>query len=272
MKTLSSEDVKRLQLEMLGVIDSFCKENSLRYFLTGGSLLGAVRHNGFIPWDDDIDIAMPRRDYEFFLELFHSFTRLGYSKYDLVSIKCTPGYYLPYAKMVHKDTVLYEEVSHPIPIGIFIDIFPLDSMPSDYFEAVSFFDRIGKYRSLLTLKNLRWNKRRSWGKNLIVTFGHAILSVYPRSCLLKRIDRIARTFEGDDNSKYICNVVVATYGQKEIMERAWFSMPKGHVFERLLVNIPSDYHRVLSNLYGDYMQLPPEEKRVSHHSFLAYWR
>ena len=269
MKELSTEELKSLQLDMLKQIDAVCIDNNIDYFITGGTLLGAVRHNGYIPWDDDIDIAMPRKDYDRFLTLFESY---GFDKYGIVSIKSTKGYYLPYAKVIHKDTVLYESVSHGIPIGVFVDVFPLDAMPQNRTQALAFFNKISRYRRILTLKNLVWSRNRAIYKNLVIEIGHLLLFLYPRVFLLKQIDRLSRLYEADELSQYVCTVVSATYGYKEIIERNWFYPLTRHAFEHLTINIPFNYDALLTNLYGDYLCLPPIEKRVTHHSFVAYWK
>lgn len=269
MRTITNNELKQLQLEILKEIDTFCDNNNLCYYLVGGTLIGAIRHKGFIPWDDDVDIMMPRQDYE---KLISSYNKTDNPKYQIVSIESTKGYYLPYAKMIHLDTVLYEKVSNPIPIGVFIDIFPMDSMPCNYEEACQFFDKVGKYRRILTLKNLAVSKNRSLFKNLIIILSHIILSIYPRHILLKKLDCVSRSFEKETNSSLICDVSVATYGYREILKREWLYPAKECDFEHLIVKVPNDYHRVLSHFFGDYMKLPPIEQQVSHHAFYAYWK
>ena len=114
-------EIKKIELDILRAFRSFCEKNSLRYFLAYGTLLGAVRHGGFIPWDDDIDVAMPRTDYERFLKEFRD---ERYEVYDLSK----KGYFYPFAKLCDTTTVLIEEMSVKNSIGVYIDIFPMDGI------------------------------------------------------------------------------------------------------------------------------------------------
>ena len=122
-KELSLEEKKKILVSILSEVHNFCDENNLKYFLPGGTLIGAVRHKGFIPWDDDIDIYMPRNDYEKFLCEFNKESE----RYQVISLK-TDGYYLPFGKVIDTKTVLIENVDSDYKMGIYLDIFPLDNL------------------------------------------------------------------------------------------------------------------------------------------------
>lgn len=127
-KKLSSEEIKQIELNLLLKLDEICKKYKLRYYLCGGTLLGAVRHKGFIPWDDDIDVLMPREDFEKLLRLEKAETRYGGKD---CFLKSGNSIY-PFIKLINTNTVLKEKyLSEEFTTGIWIDIFPLDGMPDD---------------------------------------------------------------------------------------------------------------------------------------------
>lgn len=120
------DELKFISYNILKFVADFCEINNIKYYLFAGTLLGAIRHEGFIPWDDDIDIAIPRDDYEKFII---EFDRNNDVNYKVLSIENSNKYYLPYAKVIDNRTLLFEDGKESMPIGVFIDIFPLDSIP-----------------------------------------------------------------------------------------------------------------------------------------------
>ena len=122
MREITLAEKKQLMLSVMDEIDAFCRENGLTYFLVGGTLLGAVRHKGFIPWDDDMDIGLPRKDYERLIREFRS----GSGKVRVFDFRNKEDYFWPSAKAVAENTVLYELDDRKHPIGVFIDVFPFD--------------------------------------------------------------------------------------------------------------------------------------------------
>lgn len=265
-KNISQPEQKEILLGLMDAIHSFCEEKSIRYFLTGGTLLGAVRHKGFIPWDDDIDIVMLRDDYNRFIQEFNN------DRKDFVSLVCfenTKNFYLPYAKVVDNRTVLKEDVFKPIPIGVSVDVFPLDDMSNNLDEAKSFYKKQKKYIDLLTLKNVNLNKKRSFLKNFLLLISKFLV---PRNLVIKKLLKNAESFSTSADAAYIANIVVMTYGEKEFMERKWFDTTVKLEFEGRFYNAPVGYHEILKKLYNDYMTLPPIEKRITHHSYEMWWK
>lgn len=259
------EEIKRIQLNMLSVLHKFCEENNLTYYLSAGTLLGAVRHKGYIPWDDDIDICMPRADYMRFLSEYNDNPLDKNLK--VVSIESEKDYYLPFAKMINQRTILCEECDTDFEIGVYLDIFPLDNMSSDYRNAKRLLYQVERWRNILMIKNLLPSPQRARKKNALIKIGKVLFYGVSRRRILKKIDTLSRKYENNQKSEYCGAVCDAIYGEGEIMPSDWFA-------ERVLVNFegleffaPAKYENVLKNLYNDYMELPPIDKRCSHHRF-----
>ena len=260
MKELSAKEYKPMLVEMLSYFHNFCEEHGIRYYLTGGTLLGAVRHRGFIPWDDDIDLNIPRVDYEKLLASFSD----PEGRYRIISIN-DKGYYLPSAKIIDTSTVMRENYDVSFDIGLFIDLFPMDNLSDDMVKARAMFRGIKKYRTGVNVKNLLVNKQRKFWKNVAIMTGKWIWSPFSRDYLLKVIDRKARKYEKSEMTHLVGTVSTGIYGEKEILKSEWFEQRVLLQFEGKQFYAPVGYDALLSQLYGDYMTLPPKEKQVSHH-------
>lgn len=255
-KTL--DKLHKVELEILDEFVRICNKYQLRYFMTGGTMLGAVRHNGFIPWDDDIDIGMPRKDYDSFIK--YAKEELN-SKYFLDSFETNKEYYLPFAKIKKNGTIFDEEINHHINNhkGIFIDIIPFENakMEDSLIQKVqAIFVR--SITDTMYFKNKIGKLSGARHQILVV-----LLSIFPKKCLMtiqKKIMKINR----DDNSKYMV-ALAGTYGyQKETMKRDVFVPVKEIQFgnkKYFGMNKPDKY---LSQLFGNYMELPPKYKRKNH--------
>lgn len=268
----SEEDKKRWNDILMGCLHKFaeiCETHQLTYFCVGGTVIGAVRHGGMIPWDDDIDVAMPRPDYDRFLQLCKTID-LGH--YELATPEMK-GYPFFFSKFCDKDTSLIEIENVPCLYGIFIDIFPIDGTSSDKAEATQMmknFKRIsnkidatiahltfGEYLSLLF-------QPKQWGRMAFQTAAFLLGRETIRKRLINKLNAIA-TSHDFNASQYIANYGGA-WAEKEIHPKEWIlPLTKKH-FEDTEVYIPGNYHEYLTQMYGDYMQLPPEEKRISHHN------
>ena len=252
-------------LELFRWFDAFCRENGLSYYALGGTCLGAVRHEGFIPWDDDVDVGMPRRDYERLAELLPK-ARDGY-------VLETPysearDYCFPISKIYDTRTTLIESKRQPLKRGLFLDVFPLDGAGESYEEALRLQSGIKRSYNFYLTRVAAVREGRSFYKNLALRICQWIppALVDDRKLRLK-LDRRARARDWDQ-STWTCNYFGA-WGKKEIVPKAVMGTPTERRFGPLTIFCPEDCDAYLRTLYGDWRQLPPVEKRVSHHEFLA---
>lgn len=261
MEETTIQEIRDIQLNILNDVHTFCQANNIRYFLAWGTLLGAIRHDGYIPWDDDIDISMPRPDYDRFIRLYKS------DRYVLDSILKDSSYPYVFAKVSDKHTILVEETRYPYNLGINIDVFPIDGLSNDRSIAIRHNNKITFYNKILTFKRVRMALRRGVFKNLLLFIGQLILCLIPYKWLLRILDKNMRKYDFEQ-SKYAADLCFAEYGK--ISERKLYEKYNLHVFENNMYVIPDEYHSILTHIYGDYMTLPPAEKRISHHIFKAY--
>lgn len=263
---LSIDECKKIQLSILEHIDLVCKTNNIKYFLCGGSLLGAIRHKGYIPWDDDIDIMLLRNDYNRLVELLEKDDRYKY-----FSHINTNDYNYPFAKVLDTQTYIIEKhADHKIEgLGINVDLFPIDGLPNN--EK----DRREHYRKILKIRNYYYfslsdscpSSSNVFKKNI-----KKIVWLYARKrgwkYWLNKLIVLAEKFEVS-TSEYV-GCLVAGYGERETYHKSIYDEQLIVPFEEYKFAIPQGYDEYLSCLYGNYMELPPEDKRVTRHDFVAY--
>ena len=271
MQEVTKELQPRWNAVIIDVLSAFiriCEAQGLRYFCAGGTAIGAVRHQGMIPWDDDIDVFMPRPDYDRFLRLAAQSMPEGY---EVLSPYATKDYPMYFAKMCNARTTLLENERIPCVFGLYIDIFPLDGACDDVetcyrekrrfkrlmnkLEAVSTRNSFGEYIGLLA-------KRREWGRFAVKTVAFCCRS-WLRRWLLKQMDSIAYGHDYALSSRVV--TYSGAYQRQESYPKAWLETPQMFAFEGLMVNLPHDYDAYLRHFFGDYMTLPPVEQRASHH-------
>lgn len=266
MKELSIEEVKEIQMDILSYVDKFCRENNIKYSISGGTLIGAVRHGGYIPWDDDIDIMMRREDFQKFEELF---PKIADKQYRLFSNSIDEDFCQPYLNVADMRTS-YDMPGYPSDMGVNIDIFPFDHISESKEDRDRTFARIAQLKNQFVIKGLRWRKGRSLFKNIFMILSKVALCLVSRKTLSKRIEEIAKNAGPINSSLRAC--IVWGYGAKEVMESSLFEEYVDITFEDRSYMAIKDYKVYLTHLFGDFMQLPPEEKRVAHHEFKAYWK
>lgn len=268
---VSPEQQSRWNAIIIDVFRKFieiCKQNNLTYFCCGGTAIGAVRHNGIIPWDDDIDVFMPRPDYDAFLQLA---SKEDWGDYELKTPYNTCNYPMYFSKLCSKKTSLIEIAEHPFLMGLYIDIFPLDGASDskdeairhqaqfrhvmNKLEAVSTHNTFVEYISLLT-------KPKEWGRFVRKTYAFFNRRHY-RCSIIKQLDSICRHY--DYATSHNVMAYSGSYGEREVFPKEWTHGIVEFPFESLTVNLFKGYDAYLCQLYGNYMQLPPVEKRVSHH-------
>lgn len=258
-------EIKQLQMEILTFVDKFCRDNNINYSLCGGTLIGAIRHGGYIPWDDDIDIMLLRPEYDRFVELFSK----QQSQYKVHTFDNTTGYYQPYA-MVSDMRTLLEEKSLKANLGVNIDVFPVDYAPDNENELKIFLKEIRRYYNYFVITGLKWSSKRSLTKNLFMFASQIVLCPFSRISFSKKIDKLARTAVNKVTNTI--GILVWGYGAKEIIPASVFDSFQDIKFENKTFRSITDYDTYLTHVYGDYMQLPPVERRVAHHGFKAWWK
>lgn len=265
MKIISVEESKSIQLALLKSVHAFCVENGLRYTLAYGTLLGAVRHKGFIPWDDDIDIAMLRSDYEKLVSGFrHEYIKIyDYRNDDL--------YCYGFAKAIDTRTVL-EEKTTMANFGIGIDIFPVDDMFDDEQSCKDLIKSILPLKRKFRCKLLKPSPKNVWWKRIAIRLASILVLPYNLKDLVVKINDAIKG-KGMANSKYVGVLVGTSLTEKCYMPRKWFEEYRHIEFESNDFMCIKDTDEFLSYEYGDYMQLPPEDKRTSPHTLNGmYWR
>lgn len=261
-----SEDstvLRRLQLTELGILKEavrICEDNMLQYFLIGGTLLGAVRHRGFVPWDDDIDIAMPRKDYEQFLVLCKE--QLD-SRYYVHCNDTDLSYWQPYAK-VRKHNTVFDEVGIAhlnVPKGIYVDIFPLDcadrqtSLPQTIqATVVTYLKSLIQYRT-----GLYSSRGMGWKKHLLLSAS----SVFSTHSLSKFQQRIMSWNRKEDAPYYVSLGSHYDCFRQGIPKNIYLPATQLE-FEGEMFSAPRDWDYMLKRMYNDYMRPLPEDKRVTH--------
>ena len=262
MKKLGIEEIKRIQIGILDCVHKYCVSNNIKYWLDCGTLLGAIRHRGYIPWDDDIDIGMLREDYNKFMSTFNSANK----KYRFLCPENNRSYSYGAGKVVDTDTILYEPDKTGRKLSVNIDVFVYDNAPDDDNELKRMFDRRDWYRKCTVAHaqnhDIIGGKKRQIGFKIV----HLLTAPFPPNFFALRMMKNSRKFE-KINTKRVGNFssYSRTVGEKEIF-RSFIDVE----FEGNRYKAPSGYDKWLRAFYKDYMQLPPVEKRVSTHVFEAY--
>ena len=249
-------ELREIQLSILQHVHDFCTAHDITYFLSSGTLLGAVRHGGYIPWDDDIDIYMPRDSYERFLQ---EFTQQG--DYMLFAPHTIRHYYYTFAKVVDTRTLMVEDETQGYEIGVYIDVFPIDYVPDDMALRKHIFDR----------KRLLYKIRRCKISHTNPLYSRTAYLCYKYLPVSRGyIDHlISKLIIGKEPTATVCNMTEAGPGIGGCFPAEAIAQSVDIEFEGRTFKTMAGYKTYLERTYGDYMTLPPVEKRVRHH-FEAY--
>lgn len=268
-KKLTLQEHQAIMLRLLSEFHEHCEKNNLRYYLTGGTLLGAVRHKGFIPWDDDVDVVMPRPDYDRFIQ-----NKQLSDRTQVVSYVHQHNYYhpYPYCNVIDAETIMIEHnVKKQTGKGVFIDVFPLDGVPNDkkdYKRLISSMLRNQSLFSNIVNKKAGFSSLKNAVKTLLGSAGVFINEV----SLGKKIDRIASKYCYNECNKVAHLVLLLKKPERFVSPKDEYDDFVMLDFEGQKFRCPAEYDSILKRSFGDYMQLPPENERLGHHGIDVYFR
>ena len=258
---MTQEEIHACGLGMLKFVDGICRQEKLTYWLSGGTLLGAVRHKGFIPWDDDVDLMMPRPDYERFVEVA---PRYANARYDVVHPRYRKDYGMPWLRVQDRNTRV--ELTNMVKGGVtmlFTDVFPVDALPANPTLCKLFFKHV-RLRDILlkcSRKSALWEDERL---KLLKRALMVLTSPWSPNTFARWLDRLCA--RGNfDRARFAGVCTITHYGMRERMSAEVFRGTAMVTFCGEQYPAPIGWDAYLKGLYGDYMQLPPEDKRRSLH-------
>ncbi|HOP10569.1 MAG TPA: LicD family protein [Oscillospiraceae bacterium] len=270
LRELTLDEIRKIELEILTAFDLFCRENDLRYSLGFGTMIGAARHRGFIPWDDDIDVIMPRQDYMKFIRLTNS----GMGRYAVESpykkkTKSAPPHPYLYTKICDNDTIW---LSYPkqwkIEMGVNIDVFPIDGLPADSAKTERHVQRTEKRALVFWIFHMS-HYRKNWCEpTLPWRCVNTVRMLLPQGAAIRFVDRLRMKYPCESTGHI--GLLTACYGGRERALLTDIAECVDMEFEGKTFKAMVGYDRLLRNTYGDYMTPPPPEERVRKHDFVAF--
>ena len=268
MKELSTREVQQGAYQVLKKLAALCEKQGWRFFLTYGTLIGAVRHEGIIPWDDDIDIMMPRPDYEKMKKYFckHEKEMMPLKLFDISTVKKYPHMI---ARISDQNFYLDFENEKDYGIGLFVDIYPLDGAGNDLTDAIKLLQKTKRLASLCFLtsrKSFAVDNTDSKLKLIIKFPAYLWANLHGNKHYTNKLGKLAKTYDYETSSYIACVSWPGNYVfKKEVLDK--IKMVK---FEDAMMPIPIEYDEFLSAIYGDYMTPPPESDRKTNHTYRAY--
>lgn len=262
MRKLSIDEVKQYQIEIFQVVASFCEQRNISYWIDSGSLIGTIRHGGYIPWDDDIDIGMLRPDFERMKQEFN----LSNERYRFSCVDMDEDSFTAYGKVFDTTTVLYEPDENGYKSCINVDIFVYDNAPDDDRAMKKMYDRRKFYQLMGRFQHHGVSDYGKWYRKMILEPLYLLTNLFPKNYFVKKISSNAQTYS-NQTTKRVGNFTASTIMS---CDKRVFDSFIEKKFENISVRVPFGYDEWLTSYYGKYMELPPEEKRVSHHRFVAY--
>ena len=263
-KYLTLDEIHSAEVEILRWLNKICKEHNIALCLAGGTLLGAIRHKGFIPWDDDIDLMIPRDEYD---DLIAILEKIDDERYSIVSMRDQNSLFA-YAKIIDKFIYLEQEKNtREVTSNLWIDIFPVDGLPENENAMRKTFKKAKFFRMGLSVSNSHDLIAGNMIKRIIKPIVILPIKLFGSWRWLKKLDKLCRRipFGATSNVGVICG----GYGSKECMPyKDWIRYTSAE-FEGDSYSVPGCWEYYLTSLYGNYMELPPEEKRHMH-NVIAY--
>ena len=263
-------DIQVIELNIFKAVADICERNNLRYYADGGTLIGAVRHNGFIPWDDDIDLVMPRPDYDIFLKKARDELP---SRYEVSTYHGKPKAERPvfFCQVLDKSTIVEQDIANEkINTSVWIDVYPIDALPAPLVRRKIHQYRLLWNRFIVQVSNFDLNvhqnrTNRSFVERALISLVNVTKfgSWIDTSKALAKTERLAKKYAYDNEAK--CIDVFGVHKSKEIFPSAWFGDAVYLPFEDCKMPCPFSYDLMLRQIFGDYMKLPPEEERRSDH-------
>lgn len=257
MKQITFEEAKQIRLEIVLDIDKFCRAHNIKYFLAFGTLLGAVRHKGFIPWDDDMDIMMPRPEMERFINEYK-----GNEHYEVISNKDGRGLFYGFARVLDKRTCTLEG-RWALP-GVNVEIYPIDGAPATVEDQEAFFAKQPKYRKRERI--MIWYVDALLRRNL---WPFKKIQCFVTKYLCNKYEQYVSTYSYNESAK--CIILSGNPYKLKAIDKQVFEKSIDIEFEGFLLSAPIGTHDFLTIQYNDYMQLPPIDKRVPSHGAQYFW-
>lgn len=264
MEKISLEEYKKIILNVLKKVDTICRENGIKYFLFAGTLLGAVRHKGFIPWDDDIDICMMREDYDRLAKIIQS----GEYGLNFIRIEENKDCFYPYGKICDVNTVLHENNFKDVEgYGAFIDVFPFGYLPDSESERKKINNKyFRKYQFLTHCARTGFTKSKSFKTNIKRWLAFVVSRPFSAEKITGKIN--------DDFKKIGAQKTnhIGMIWWKKVWLAEDYEAVSEVEFEGYSFMAPLNPDRVLKMQFGDYMQLPPVEQQVLKHNLECYYK
>lgn len=271
MRKLDMKETQAVSLEILKIVADICEKQGYRYFLIYGTLIGAIRHKGYIPWDDDVDIVMPRPDYEKFIQYFEKH-QSEYEYLKLFNTKTCKDYPYMITRISDDRYVTDMKNEKPYGMGVFIDIYPYDGLGQTEDEALKYGmkgDRLSSLCYQATRKKYAVENTSSTLKKIAKFPVFIIAKICGKNIFQRKLSKLEGV-KNYDTSKYVGCVVWLSGGMRDIFKREWFDEYIIVPYEKYEFRVPKNYHEILTQVYGNYMELPPEKDRIGHHFFDVY--
>ena len=269
---MQMKDIQSVSLEILKFVANICERNHFRYYLAYGTLLGAVRHHGYIPWDDDVDIIMPRPDYERFLE-WAACHKEELGPYEIFNRHTNRQYLYAITRISDSRYEIHKDDEANCGMGIFIDVYPYDGLGNDKDVALAKLKQTRKLCDLIvdmTRKDTSIPSQLNWKGKIVFCYKRLVRRLRGLNYYFKQLE-ILRDNNDFDSSEYVGPLMWYFCKPHNVLfERRIFGDGMQLQFEDGYFSVPSGYDEMLTQEYGDYMQLPPVEKRFYQHQYKAY--